>query len=155
MADANNENKNDFKISSKITIAQFAFSFAEMSSNFRICSDELFNMQSFIPGLSPQTTLKFCLRATNWKTFMPKNGELYVHFIPHFSATIRKMSSMSSLGFTGGIEYTANPFISFLNLQQPTDWLNKPDKNAITREDLKWFKPIKIHTDHSINIRTI
>ena len=145
MANANSEDDTEFTISSKINIAEFSIGFGDISNNFRICTDELFNLQQFIPGLNPSTTLKFCLRATNWRTFMPKNGELYVKFLPYFTAIIRKESSMSSLGFSGGIEYKANPFISHLSLIQPTNWLNKPDKDAVVREDLKWYKPLIIH----------
>ena len=146
MSNANNEDNTAFTVSTKINVAEFSFEFGEISNNFRICSDELFNLQQFLPFLSPETTLKFCLRATNWDTFMPANGELYVSFVPHFSATIRKTASMSSLGFSGGIEYTANPFIAHLNLIQPTNWMDQPDNNAVVREDLKWYEPIVIHS---------
>ena len=145
MSNANSEDDSEFTISSKINIAKFSIGFGDISNNFRICTDELFNLQQFIPGFNPATTIKFCLRATNWKTFMPKNGELYVKFIPYFTAIIRKESSMSSLGFSGGIEYKANTFISHLNLIQPTNWLNKPDKDTVIRKDLKWYKPLIIH----------
>lgn len=58
---------------------------------------------------------------------------------------IRKRSSMSSLGFSGGVEFTPDAFVQHLSLDQPTNIL-LVDKSAVVRQDLKWYKPIVIHS---------
>jgi len=142
----NTEPEAGFGINMRISLAEFSFEFADVKDNVRLCSDELFNLASMIPGLSDDTTLKFCLRATKWKTFMPANGEIYASFTPKFSATVRKASSSSSIGFSGGIEYTADDWVAFVSLVKPTDWIDKPNEYAMTRQDLKWFKPITVRS---------
>ena len=134
-----------FVLTSNLTLGQFTFVFKDIGKTFKICTDEMFDLTNFITFLDKDKTIKFCMRFTGLETYMPKNGQLYIKVIPHFSATIRHKSAKSMMGFSGGIEYKGKTFYGHVSLTDASDW-QKPSQTRVVRQDLKWFKPIEIQS---------
>ena len=107
----------------RINLLKVTIEIKQMARTYKICSDYLYDFADMIPFLPKDITIKFCLKFKDFRAFMPANEQIFIRFTPIFSVILRKKTTISSFGFSAGIEYESDPYSQLIGLYSDSDWM--------------------------------